>query len=92
MLGFDEMKIQFKLVFDKWSNKLVRFVDLGEEHANEALILTFASELGTYALVFLVRGVATDLKYTLAYFLTKDVTSYQLMSLFLEFACTLCCC
>ena len=40
------------------------------------------NELATHALAFLVKGVATDLKYTLAYFLTKDVTSYQLMSLF----------
>ena len=35
------------------------------------------NELPTHvhALAFLVRGVATDLKYTLAYFLTEDVTS-----------------
>ena len=80
VLSFDEMKIQSKLVFDKRSNELIGFVDLGDEHVNEALVS--GNELATHALAFLVRGVATDLKYTLAYFSTKDVTSYQLMSLF----------
>ena len=42
-----------------------------------------------------MRGAATDLKYSLAYFLTKDVTSYQIMPLFwkavsvLELVCNL---
>ena len=87
VLSFDEMKIQSKLVFDKRSNELIGFVDLGEEHLNETL--TSTSELATHALAYLVRGVATDLKYTLAYFLTKDVTSYQLMSLFWKAVCVL---
>lgn len=54
---------------------------------NEAFCST--DELATHALVFLVRGVATDLKYTLAYFPTKHVTSYQLMSLFWKAVCVL---
>ena len=80
-------------MFDKRSNELIGFVDLGNEKLNEAL--TSTDELATHALAFLVRGMATDLKYTLAYFLTKDVTSYQLMSLFwkavrvLELGCNL---
>ena len=80
VLSFDEMKIQSQLVFDQRTNELIGFVDLGEEKLNEPL--TSTKELATHALAFLVRDVATDLKYTLAYFLTKDVTSYQLMSLF----------
>ena len=87
VLSFDEMKIQSKLVFDKRTNELIGFVDLGEEKLNEAL--TSTNELATHALVFFVRGVATDLKYTIAYFLTKDVTSYQLMSLFWKAVCVL---
>ncbi len=83
----DEMKIQSKLVFDKRSNELIGFVDLGDEHVNEAL--ASGDELATHALVFLIRGVATDLKYTLGYFLTKDVTSYQIMSLFWKAVCVL---
>ena len=87
VLSFDEMKIQSKLVFDKRSNELIGFVDLGDERVNEAL--ASGNELATHALAFLVRGVATDLKYTLAYFLTKAVTSYQLMSLFWKAVCVL---
>lgn len=74
------MKIQPKLVFDKRCNELIGFVDLGEEKVNEAFCSP--DEIATHALAFFIRGVATDLKYTLAYFLTKDVTSYQLMTLF----------
>ena len=87
VLSFDEMKIQSKLVFDKRSNELIGFVDLGDERVNEAL--ASGNEMATHALAFLVRGVATDLKYTLAYFLTKAVTSYQLMSLFWKAVCVL---
>ena len=39
VLGLDDMKIQSKLVFDKRSNELVGFVDLGEEQVNEAFVL-----------------------------------------------------
>jgi hypothetical protein len=30
--------------------------------------------LATHALIFFVRGAASDLKYAVGYFLTKDVT------------------
>ncbi len=92
VLSFDEMKIQSKLVFDKHSNELVGFVDLGEEELN---LSSGSSDLATNALVFFVRGAASDLKYALGYFLTKDVTSYQIMALFwkavsvLELECNL---
>lgn len=80
VLSFDEMKIQSKLVFDKHSNELIGFVDLGEEELN--MSSSGSSDLASHALLFFVRGAATDLKYALAYFLTKDVTSYQIMPLF----------
>ena len=93
VIAFDEMKIQSKLVFNKFTNELTGFVDLGEKELNTS---SFGShELATHALVFFVRGTATDLKYSLAYFLTKDVTSYQIMPLFwksasvLELVCNL---
>ena len=92
VLSFDEMKIQSKLVFDKHSNELIGFVDLGEEELN---LSSGSSDLATHALVFFVRGAASNLKYALAYFLTKDVTSYQIMPLFwkavsiLELLCNL---
>ena len=81
------MNIQSKLIFDKWSNELIGFVDLGEEKVNEAFCST--DELATHALVFLVGGLATDLKHTLTYFLTKDVTAYQLMSILWKAVCVL---
>ncbi len=43
VLRFDEMKIQSKLVFDKRSNELIGFVDLGEEQLNEAINLQMNS-------------------------------------------------
>ena len=34
VVSFDEMKIQSKLVFDKHTNELIGFVNLGEEELN----------------------------------------------------------
>ena len=74
------MKIRSELVFNKHSNERIGFVDLGEEELN---VSSFGStELATHALVLFVQGAATYLKYALAYFLTKDVTTYQIMLLF----------
>ena len=78
VVSFDELKIQSKLVFDKHTNELIGFV---EEELN-------ISSFGSCELVnpcssfFFVRGAATDIKYALAYFMTKDVMSYQIMPLF----------
>ena len=52
-LSFDEMKIQSKLVFDKHSNELIGFVDLGEEELNTSSF--GSSDLASHALVFFVR-------------------------------------
>ena len=73
------MKIQSKLVFDKHSNELIGFVDLGKEELN---VSSGSSDLATHALVFSVRGAASDLKYAIGYFRTKDVTSCQIVPLF----------
>ena len=43
----------------------------------------------THALAFLVRGLCTDLKHGIAYFFTRNVTSYQLMPLFWKVVSTL---
>jgi hypothetical protein len=55
------MKIQSKLVFDKHSNELIGFVDLGEEELNTSSL--DSTDLATHSLVFFVRGAATDLKF-----------------------------
>ena len=38
--------------------------------------------MATHALAFLVRGLCTDLKHVIAYYLTGNVTSHQLMAIF----------
>ena len=44
----------------------------------------FADKLASHGLVFMVRGVCTEVKFSLAYFATDGITSYQLMPLFWE--------
>ena len=39
-------------------------------------------QLATYALIYYLRGIASNLKFSLAYFATKGVTSSQLMMTF----------
>ena len=70
------MTIHSKLVFDE--HKLIGFVDLGEEEQN---LSSGLFDLATDALVFSIRGASSNLTYALAYFFTKDVSSYQIMPL-----------
>ena len=94
VLLFDEMKVQSNLVFDKTTNELIGFVDLGDPNVNYAT-LDNIDQLATHVLVFYVRGLATELKFSFAYFATTGVTSYQIMPLFwkavslLEISCNL---
>ena len=94
ILSFDEMKIQSSLVFDKHSNELIGFVDLGDDDVNVAAFDS-CSVIASHVLAFMIRGVASDLKYILGYFSTENVKSYQLMLLFwkavsiLELGCNL---
>ena len=83
VLGFDEMKVQSKLVFDKYTGQLIGYLDPGDPDINFAT-LHKQDDLASHALVFYVRGLASDLKYNLSYFATSGVTSYQLMPLFWE--------
>ena len=73
------MKIQSNLVFDKHSGDLIGFVDLGDPMLNFAYV---EGSVATHTLVFLVRGLCTDLKHIIAYYFTKDLTSFELMALF----------
>ena len=83
VLLFDEMKIRANLVYDKVTDELIGFVDLGDPDVNFAT-LDKINELATHALLFIVRGLATDLCFNFAYFATKGATSYQLFPLFWE--------
>ena len=83
-LLIDEMKIKSNLVFDKHSGELIGYLDLGDPEKNVATIEEENNTLATHALVFYLRGIATNLKYSFAYFATTGVTSGQLMPLFWE--------
>ncbi|XP_028394421.1 uncharacterized protein LOC114518606 [Dendronephthya gigantea] len=77
----DEMKIQSNLVFDKVSGEFMGFIDLGDPMTNFAS-LADEDPTATHALASLVRGLCTDLKHIIAYFFTRNVTSFQIMPLF----------
>lgn len=88
VLLFDEMKVLANLVFDKTTGELVGFTDLGDPEVNFA-VLEKLDMVATHALVFLVRGMCTELKFVLAHFATSGITSVQLMPLFWEAICVL---
>ena len=88
VLLFDEMKIMSNLVFDKVTGELIGYVDLGDPDINFAT-LDKTDAVATHALVFLVRGVCTELKFSLAYFATNGITAAQIMPLFWEAVCIL---
>ena len=80
---FNETKVQKDLVWDKHTNELIGFVDLGNTEVNYA------------TLVFLIRSLHNPLSFSVATFATKFITSYQLFPLFwkavsiLELTCKL---
>ena len=78
----DEMKIKINLVFDKHSGELSGFVDLGDPDKNFTSMDSKMKTLASHALVLHHRGICTDLKYSLAYFTTRGVTSTQLFPIF----------
>ena len=88
VLLFDEMKVQANLVLDKVTGELIEFTDLGDSELNFA-VLDKTNELATHALVFLVRGVCTELKFCLAHFSTNGVTACHLMPIFWQAVCIL---
>ena len=56
LFSFDEMKVTANLVFDKVTEELIGFTDLGEPDLNFA-VLEKIDEVATHALAFLVCGV-----------------------------------
>ena len=64
-LSFNEIKIQEKLVFDKYTGDLVGFVDLGDPEMNFS---TFedTNKLASYVMMYCIRGLASDLKFSFA--------------------------
>ena len=94
ILLFDEMKVQEDLVWDKHSNELIGYVDLGDTDLNYAT-LNKVDKLATHVLVFLVKSLVNPLSYSLATFATDNIRAHQLFPLFwravanLELICNL---
>ena len=79
VLLLDEMKIREKLVFDKHAGSLTEFIDLCDPEINFLSIEKNANSLATHDLVFMLRGITTELKYIFDYFATNNVTTGQLL-------------
>ena len=56
---------------------------MGDPDINYATLEKIDDIFATHALVFMVRGVCTKIKFSLGYFATHAVTSYQLFPMFL---------
>ena len=82
------MKVTSKLVFDKHTGELIAFLDLGDPGVNFAE-LEKPDSLATHALVLFVRGLASDLKFNLAYFATDGITATKFVPLFWQAICLL---
>ena len=78
---FDEMKVQEDLVWDKNTNELIGFVDLGDADLNEA-ILDNPRALASHILVFMVKSVVNPLTYSLATFATTSLKCTEIFVLF----------
>ena len=64
------------------SGELIGYVDLGDPELNYSTFQN-TEALPTHVLVYYIRGLAaSDLKFSLAYFATKGITSYQIMPTF----------
>ena len=75
VLVFDEMKVQENLVWDKTTEKLISFVDLGDRDLNYATLQN-AQQLATHILIFMVKSIANPLSYSFATFATNTLISY----------------
>ena len=83
VLMFDEMKIRSNLVFDKHSEELIGYVDLGDPDVNFNCFEK-QDDLATHTLVFYLRGLSTNLKFSLGHFATNGITAAQLIPIFWE--------
>lgn len=81
VISFDEVKIQSNLVYDKSSEELIGFVDLGDSTLNMGSFNDL-NDIASYCLVFYVRGVASKLKFALGYICTTGAKSHQILATF----------
>ena len=78
------MKIKSNLVFDKHTGEFIGFLDLGDPDVNFSTLDSEENSLASHALVFFLRGLATNLKYSYAYFATNGISSTQLILMLWE--------
>lgn len=85
VLAFDEVSIKDDLVFDKHTGELVGFVNLGKDlndlFGAGASNTDFTASIASHALVFMVVGLASRLKFSIGYFGTRSLTAYMLYPL-----------
>ena len=86
-LVFDEVKVKEDLVYEKHSGELIGFVNIGEinnqllEYEQSCLSDEPEPQLASHMLVFMVRGILSDLKFPYAQFSCTTITGDQLYSL-----------
>ena len=57
-LAFDEIKVKSNLVFNKYNDELIGFVDLGDPELNYSTF-TDLDQLPTHALVYYLREIGS---------------------------------
>ena len=80
VLLMDEMKIQENLVWDKHNGELIGYVDLGDIDLNYAT-LSKVTTVASHVLVFLIRSIVNPFKFSLANFVTDDISASQMFPL-----------
>ena len=80
VLVFDEMKVQEILVWDKTTEELIGFVDLGDTDLNYATLQN--AQLALHILVFTIKSTENLLSYSFAIFARNTLTSNQLYPVF----------
>ena len=96
IIVFDEMKVKEDLVYSKYDSDVVGFVDLGgfdsdlRELERRSLGKEVFTDVATHMLVFMVRGLTSQLRFPYAHFPSDCVTADALMSIVWErVMCTL---
>lgn len=80
---FDEVKIKEDLVYSKHTSEIIGFVDLGEVNNQLNSMADIAGEfnpdqVATHMLVFMVRGLFTNLEFPYAQFATRSTATSEL--------------
>ena len=76
----DEIKVHQNLVYYKYAQQLIGYVDIGDPQLNFSTF-TDRDALATYILVFYLRGILCCFEFAMAYFTTKGAASYQIFPL-----------